>query len=90
MTTGSSSVYSTSIHHFELYTEGFSVPASSAVEAPKDEFGVFLVNNGSNRPSDRKIRAPGSAHSQGLDCKIRAPGSAHSQGLDSHLYLIQL
>ncbi|KAJ8747002.1 hypothetical protein K2173_012861 (mitochondrion) [Erythroxylum novogranatense] len=65
-----SSVYSTSIHHFELYTEGFSVPASStytAVEAPKGEFGVFLVSNGSNRPYRRKIRAPGSAHSQGLD-----------------------
>uniref|UniRef100_A0A385FBH0 NADH dehydrogenase [ubiquinone] iron-sulfur protein 2 n=1 Tax=Brassica juncea TaxID=3707 RepID=A0A385FBH0_BRAJU len=59
-----------SIHHFELYTEGFSVPASStytAVEAPKGEFGVFLVSNGSNRPYRRKIRAPGSAHSQGLD-----------------------
>nr|QFS00019.1 NADH dehydrogenase subunit 7 [Helianthus annuus]QFS00054.1 NADH dehydrogenase subunit 7 [Helianthus annuus] len=69
MTTGSS-VYSTSIHHFEPYTEGFSVPASStytAVEAPKGEFGVFLVSNGSNRPYRRKIRAPGSAHSQGLD-----------------------
>ncbi|CAN1824623.1 NADH dehydrogenase [ubiquinone] iron-sulfur protein 2 [Linum perenne] len=50
--------------------EGFSVPASStytAVEAPKGEFGVFLVSNGSNRPYRRKIRAPGSAHSQGLD-----------------------
>ncbi|KAL0288091.1 UNVERIFIED_CONTAM: NADH dehydrogenase [ubiquinone] iron-sulfur protein 2 [Sesamum calycinum] len=48
MTTGSS-VYSTSIHHFEPYTEGFSVPASStytAVEAPKGEFGVFLVRKG--------------------------------------------
>nr|YP_011021734.1 NADH dehydrogenase subunit 7 [Meniocus linifolius]WQM22033.1 NADH dehydrogenase subunit 7 [Meniocus linifolius] len=59
-----------SIHHFELYTEGFSVPASStytAVEAPKGEFGVFLVSDGSNRPYRRKIRAPGSAHSQGLD-----------------------
>ncbi|CAN6472043.1 unnamed protein product [Victoria cruziana] len=69
MTTGSS-VYSTSIHHFEPYTEGFSVPASStytAVEAPKGEFGLFLVSNGSNRPYRRKIRAPGSAHSQGLD-----------------------
>ncbi|RAL39852.1 hypothetical protein DM860_013053 [Cuscuta australis] len=53
-----------------LVTEGFSVPASStytAVEAPKGEFGVFLVSNGSNRPYRRKIRAPGSAHSQGLD-----------------------
>ena len=69
MTTGSS-VYSTSIHHFEPYTEGFSVPAPStytAVEAPKGEFGVFLVSNGSNRPYRRKIRAPGSAHLQGLD-----------------------
>nr|UNA62817.1 NADH dehydrogenase subunit 7 [Oenothera villaricae] len=59
-----------SIHHFELYTEGFSVPTPStytAVEAPKGEFGVFLVSNGSNRPYRRKIRAPGSAHSQGLD-----------------------
>nr|UFH78276.1 NADH dehydrogenase subunit 7 [Chlorophytum comosum] len=61
---------STSIHHFEPYTEGFSVPAPStytAVEAPKGEFGVFLVSNGSNRPYRRKIRAPGFAHSQGLD-----------------------
>jgi len=69
MTTGSS-VYSTSIHHFELYTEGFFVPASStytAVEAPKGEFGVFLVSNGSNRPYRCKIRAPGFAHLQGLD-----------------------
>nr|YP_009402317.1 NADH dehydrogenase subunit 7 [Zostera marina]YP_010574200.1 NADH dehydrogenase subunit 7 [Zostera japonica]YP_010574236.1 NADH dehydrogenase subunit 7 [Phyllospadix iwatensis]ARX63716.1 NADH dehydrogenase subunit 7 [Zostera marina]UZH94052.1 NADH dehydrogenase subunit 7 [Zostera japonica]UZH94088.1 NADH dehydrogenase subunit 7 [Phyllospadix iwatensis]WMB97342.1 NADH dehydrogenase subunit 7 [Zostera marina]WMB97366.1 NADH dehydrogenase subunit 7 [Zostera marina] len=57
-------------HHFEPYTEGFSVPAPStytAVEAPKGEFGVFLVSNGSNRPYRRKIRAPGSAHLQGLD-----------------------
>jgi len=58
------------IHHFELYTEGFSVPASStytAVEAPKGEFGVFLVSNGSNRPYRCRIRAPGFAHLQGLD-----------------------
>lgn len=63
-------IYSTSIHHFEPYTEGFSVPAPSiytAVEAPKGEFGVFLVSNGSNRPYRRKIRAPGFAHLQGLD-----------------------
>ena len=69
MTTGSS-VYSTSIHHFEPYTEGFSVPASSsytAVEAPKGEFGVFLVSNGNNRAYRRKIRAPRFAHSLGLD-----------------------
>ncbi|KAL3510094.1 hypothetical protein ACH5RR_029495 [Cinchona calisaya] len=69
MTIGSS-VYSTSIHHFEPYTESFSIPAPSTyivVEAPKGEFGVFLVSNGSNRPYRSKIRAPGSAHSQGLD-----------------------
>ena len=64
------SVYSTSIHHFELYREGFSVPASStytAVEALKGEFGVFLISNGSNRPYRCQIRAPGFAHLQGLN-----------------------
>ena len=58
------------IHHFKLYTEGFSVSASetyTAVEAPKGEFGVFLVSDGSNRPYRAKIRAPGFAHLQGLD-----------------------
>jgi len=58
------------IHHFKLYTEGFSVPASetyTAVEAPKGEFGVYLVSNGTNRPYRCKIRAPGFAHLQGLD-----------------------
>ena len=72
MTTGSS-VYSTSIHHFELYTEGFSVPAPStytAVEAPKGEFGVFLVSNGSNRPYRCKIRAPGFAAEITWACKL--------------------
>lgn len=58
------------IHHFKLYTEGFHVPASetySAVEAPKGEFGVYLVSDGGNRPYRCKIRAPGFAHLQGLD-----------------------
>ncbi|KAI3844121.1 hypothetical protein MKW98_001060 [Papaver atlanticum] len=58
------------IHHFDPYTEGFSVPSSSTytvVKAPRGEFSVFLVSNGSNRPYRCKIRAPGSAHSQGLD-----------------------
>lgn len=58
------------IHHFKLYTEGFHVPASdtyTAVEAPKGEFGVYLVSDGSNRPYRCKIRAPGFAHLQGLD-----------------------
>lgn len=62
------------IHHFKLYTEGFTVPASetyTAVEAPKGEFGVYLVSNGTNRPYRCKIRAPGFAHLQGLDFMSR-------------------
>lgn len=58
------------IHHFKLYTEGASIPPSStytAVEAPKGEFGVYVVSNGTNRPYRCKIRAPGFAHLQGLD-----------------------
>ena len=53
------------IHHFKLYTEGFHVPAGevyAAVEAPKGEFGVYLVADGSNKPYKCKIRAPGFAH----------------------------
>jgi len=58
------------IHHFKLYTEGFTVPASetyTAVEAPKGEFGVFISSDGSNRPYRVKLRAPGYYHLQGLD-----------------------
>ena len=58
------------IHHFKLYTEGFHVPAGSvyaAVEAPKGEFGVFLVSDGSNKPYRSKIRAPGYLHLQSMD-----------------------
>ncbi|WP_033069815.1 NADH-quinone oxidoreductase subunit D [Thalassospira australica] len=58
------------IHHFKLFTEGFHVPAGecyAAVEAPKGEFGVYLVSDGSNRPYRCKIRAPGFPHLQGLD-----------------------
>jgi NADH-quinone oxidoreductase subunit D len=62
------------IHHFKLYTEGFRVPAGqvyAAVEAPKGEFGVYLVSDGSNRPYKCKIRAPSYAHLQAMDflCK---------------------
>lgn len=62
------------IHHFKLYTEGFKVPEGevyAAVEAPKGEFGVYLVSDGSNRPYRCKIRAPGFAHLQAMDflCK---------------------
>jgi NADH-quinone oxidoreductase subunit D len=58
------------IHHFKLYTEGFHVPAGevyAAVEAPKGEFGVYLVADGSNKPYRCKIRAPGYAHLQALE-----------------------
>ena len=58
------------IHHFKLYTEGYKVPAGevyAAVEAPKGEFGVFLVSDGSNKPYRCKIRAPGFAHLQAMD-----------------------
>jgi NADH-quinone oxidoreductase subunit D len=62
------------IHHFKLYTEGFHVPEGevyAAVEAPKGEFGVYLVSDGSNKPYKCKIRAPGFAHLQAMDflCK---------------------
>ncbi len=58
------------IHHFKLYTEGFHVPAGevyAAVEAPKGEFGVYLVADGTNRPYRAKIRAPGYLHLQAMD-----------------------
>jgi NADH-quinone oxidoreductase subunit D len=62
------------IHHFKLYTEGYHVPAGevyAAVEAPKGEFGVYLVSDGTNKPYRCKIRAPGFAHLQAMDfmCK---------------------
>jgi NADH-quinone oxidoreductase subunit D len=62
------------IHHFKLYTEGYHVPAGetyTAVEAPKGEFGVFLVADGTNKPYRCKIRAPGFAFLQGLDFMSR-------------------
>jgi NADH-quinone oxidoreductase subunit D len=58
------------IHHFKLYTEGFHVPAGevyAAVEAPKGEFGVYLVADGTNRPYRAKLRAPGFPHLAALD-----------------------
>jgi NADH-quinone oxidoreductase subunit D len=58
------------IHHFKLYTEGYKVPAGevyTAVEAPKGEFGVYLVSDGSNKPYRCRIRAPGFAHLQAMD-----------------------
>ncbi len=58
------------IHHFKLYTEGYHVPAGetyTAVEAPKGEFGVYLVSDGSNKPYRCHIKAPGFAHLAALD-----------------------
>ena len=58
------------IHHFKLYTEGFKVPEGevyAAVEAPKGEFGVYLVSDGGNMPYRCKIRAPGFPHMQAMD-----------------------
>ena len=58
------------IHHFKYYTEGFKVKKNKvyvATEAPKGEFGVFLISDGTNKPYRCKIKAPGFAHLQGLD-----------------------
>jgi NADH-quinone oxidoreductase subunit D len=62
------------IHHFKLYTEGYKVPAGevyAAVEAPKGEFGVYLVSDGTDRPYRCKIKAPGFAHLSGMDFLTR-------------------
>ncbi|AOV18550.1 NADH dehydrogenase [Acidihalobacter aeolianus] len=58
------------IHHFKLFTEGFTLPegeAYAAVEHPKGEFGVYLVSDGANKPYRLKVRAPGFAHLAALD-----------------------
>lgn len=58
------------IHHFKLYTEGFKVSEGevyTAVEAPKGEFGVYLVSDGTNQPYRCKIRAPGFPHLAAMD-----------------------
>ena len=62
------------IHHFKLYTEGYHVPPGevyAAVEAPKGEFGVYLVADGTNKPYRCKIRAPGFAHLEAMDFMCR-------------------
>lgn len=62
------------IHHFKLYTEGYHVPAGetyTAVEAPKGEFSVYLVSDGTNRPYRCKIRSPGFAHLAAMDYLTR-------------------
>ena len=62
------------IHHFKLFTEGFCIPEGetyAAVEAPKGEFGVYLISDGANKPYRLKVRAPGFAHLAALDDMIR-------------------
>jgi NADH-quinone oxidoreductase subunit D len=62
------------IHHFKLYTEGYKVPQGevyAAVEAPKGEFGVYLVSDGTNKPYRCKLRAPSFAHLQAMDFLCR-------------------
>ncbi len=62
------------INHFKLFTEGYHVPAGEAygcVEAPKGEFGVYLIADGSNRPHRCRVRAPGFAHLQGLEFMVK-------------------
>ena len=62
------------IHHFKLFTEGYTVPpgeAYAAVEHPKGEFGVYLVSDGANKPYRLKVRAPGFAHLAALDEMVR-------------------
>jgi len=62
------------IHHFKLYSAGFSIPPAIGyvgIEAPKGEFGVYLVTDGTNRPYRCKIRAPGFFHLQGIDFMSR-------------------
>jgi NADH-quinone oxidoreductase subunit D len=62
------------IHHFKLFTEGYSVPAGevySAVEAPKGEFGVYMISDGANKPFRVKLRAPGFVHLSSIDEIVR-------------------
>jgi NADH-quinone oxidoreductase subunit D len=62
------------IHHFKLFTEGYCVPAGetyAAVEAPKGEFGCYLVSDGANKPFRVHLRAPGFAHLSSMDTIVR-------------------
>ncbi|MCX7556589.1 NADH-quinone oxidoreductase subunit D [Xanthomonadaceae bacterium JHOS43] len=62
------------IHHFKLFTEGYCVPEGetyAAVEAPKGEFGCYLISDGANKPFRVKLRAPGFAHLSSMDAVVR-------------------
>ena len=79
------------IHHFKLFTEGFHVEKDeiySAVEAPKGEFGVYLISDGSNMPYKCKIRAPGFSHLQAMDYLIKGHMLADVQAVLGSLDLL--
>jgi NADH-quinone oxidoreductase subunit D len=79
------------IHHFKLFTEGFHVPAGevyAAVEAPKGEFGVYLIADGTNKPYRCKIRAPGFAHLQAMDFMCRGHMLADVAGILGSLDIV--
>jgi NADH-quinone oxidoreductase subunit D len=62
------------INHFKLFTEGYHVPAGESygcVEAPKGEFGVYIISTGGNKPHRCRVRAPGFAHLQALDFMVK-------------------
>lgn len=62
------------IHHFKLYTEGFVVPANeiyTSIEAPKGEFGVYLISDNTSKPYRCKIKAPGFLHLQGMNMMVK-------------------
>jgi NADH:ubiquinone oxidoreductase subunit D len=62
------------IHHFKIYTEGFVVPAQemyTAIEAPKGEFGIYLVSDNTSKPYRCKIKAPGFLHLQGINAMVK-------------------
>jgi len=62
------------IHHFKLFTEGYCVPEGevyAAVEAPKGEFGAYIVSDGANKPYRLKLRAPGFAHLSAMDAMVK-------------------
>jgi len=79
------------IHHFKLYTEGYHVPPGetyAAVEAPKGEFAVYLVSDGSNRPYKCKIRAPGFPHLAAMDFLCRGHMLADSVAILGSLDIV--
>lgn len=79
------------IHHFKLYTEGYKVPEGevyAAVEAPKGEFGVYLVSDGSNKPYRCKIRAPGFPHLSAMDFLCRGHQLADASAILGSLDIV--